>query len=46
LAEFALSCLSLAFIYVSFLALDAAFERLGASPMARLGAIVLLAGLH
>jgi hypothetical protein len=46
LAEFALSCLSLAFIYVSFLALDAAFERLGAPPMARLGTIVLLAGLH
>jgi len=43
LAEFALSCLSLAFIYVSFLALDAAFERLGAAPIARLGAIVLLA---
>jgi hypothetical protein len=43
LAEFALSCLSLAFIYVSFLALDAGFERLGVAPIARLGAIVLLA---
>jgi hypothetical protein len=34
LAEFALSCLSRAFIYASFLTLDAAFERLGASPLA------------
>ena len=33
-AEFALSCLSLAFIYISFLALDAAFERLGVAPLA------------
>src|SRR5271170_5012110 len=43
LAEFALSCFSLAFIYVSFLALNAAFERLGVTPIARLGAIILLA---
>jgi hypothetical protein len=43
LAEFALSCISLAFIYVSFLALDAGFRRLGVEPIARLGAIVLLA---
>jgi hypothetical protein len=43
LAEFALSCVSLAFIYVSFLALDAGFQRLGAEPIARLGAVVLLA---
>ena len=43
LAEFALSCLSLAFIYVSFLALDAGFKRLGVAPIAQLGAIVLLA---
>jgi hypothetical protein len=43
LAEFALSCVSLVFIYVSFLALDAGFQRLGAEPIARLGAVVLLA---
>jgi hypothetical protein len=43
LAEFALSCLSVAFIYVSFLALDAGFKWLGVAPMARLGALVLLA---
>ena len=42
-AEFALSCLSLAFIYVGILALDAGFERLRVAPIARLGAIVLLA---
>jgi hypothetical protein len=42
-AEFALSCLSLAFIYISFLALDAAFERLGVAPLARIGAIAILA---
>jgi hypothetical protein len=42
-AELALSCLSLAFIYISFLALDAAFERLGVAPLARIGAIVILA---
>lgn len=42
-AEFALSCVSLAFVYVSFLALSAAFETLGAAPIARFGAIVLLA---
>jgi len=43
IAEFALSCLSLAFIYISFLALNAAFERLNVAPVARLGAIVVLA---
>jgi hypothetical protein len=43
LAEFALSCLSVAFIYVSFLALDAGFKWLGVAPIARLGALVLLA---
>jgi hypothetical protein len=42
-AEFVLACLSLAFIYVSFLALGAAFERLGTAPIARIGAIALLA---
>lgn len=42
-AEFVLSCISLAFIYISFLALDAAFETLGAAPIARLAALVLLA---
>jgi len=43
IAEFTLSCLSLAFIYISFLALDAAFETLGVAPTARFGAIVVLA---
>jgi hypothetical protein len=43
IAEFALSCLSLAFIYIGFQALNAAFERLGAAPIARFGAIVVLA---
>lgn len=42
-AEFALACLALTFIYVSFLALNAAFERLGAEPIARIGAIAILA---
>jgi hypothetical protein len=42
-AEFVLSCLSLAFIYISFLALDVAFQRLGVAPLARIGAIVILA---
>lgn len=42
-AEFALSCLSLVFIYISFLALNAAFERLNVAPAARFGAIVVLA---
>jgi hypothetical protein len=41
-AEFALACISLAFIYVTILALDAAFERLGVAPLARFGAIALL----
>jgi hypothetical protein len=41
-AEFVLACFSLAFIYVTILALDAAFERLGAAPLARFGAIALL----
>ena len=44
-AEFVLACLSLTFIYVSFLALDAAFERLGTAPIARIGAIAGLAQL-
>jgi hypothetical protein len=43
IAEFTLSCLSLAFIYISFLALDAAFARLNVAPVARFGAIVVLA---
>jgi hypothetical protein len=43
IAEFALSCLSLAFIYIGFLALDAAFERLNVAPIPRIGAIVVLA---
>jgi hypothetical protein len=43
IAEFALSCVSLAFIYVSFLCLDAAFERLGVIPIARIAAIAFLA---
>jgi len=43
IAEFTLSCLSLAFIYISILALDAAFERLAVAPMARFVAIVALA---
>jgi hypothetical protein len=43
IAEFTLSCLSLVFIYTSFLALDAAFERLDVAPIARFGAIVILA---
>lgn len=42
-AEFTLSCLSLAFIYVSFLALNVAFERLDVASAARFGAIVVLA---
>jgi hypothetical protein len=42
-SEFALACLSLTFIYVSFLALNAAFERLGTTPIARISAIALLA---
>jgi hypothetical protein len=42
-AEFILACLSLAFIFVSLLALDRAFEILGAAPAARMGAIALLA---
>ncbi len=42
-AEFALSFISLAFIYASFLALDAAFATLGVAPIARIGAIGLLA---
>ena len=42
-AEFTLACLSLTLIYVSFLTLDAAFERLEAAPIARFGAIALLA---
>ena len=41
-AEFALACISLAFVYVSILALNAAFERLGMAPIARFGAIALL----
>jgi hypothetical protein len=41
-AEFLLACISLAFITVTILALDAAFERLGAAPLARFGAIALL----
>jgi hypothetical protein len=43
IAEFALSCLSLAFTYTSFLALSAAFERLGVASIARFGAIAMLA---
>jgi hypothetical protein len=42
-AEFILSCLSLAFVYISFLALDAAFRRLGVAPIARIAAIAILA---
>jgi hypothetical protein len=42
-AEFTLSCLSLAFVYISFLALDAAFRRLGVAPIARIAAIAVLA---
>ena len=34
-----LACISLAFITVTILALDAAFERLGVAPLARFGAI-------
>jgi hypothetical protein len=41
-AEFTLACISLAFVYVTILALNAAFERLGVPPLARLGAIALL----
>jgi hypothetical protein len=41
-AEFTLACISLALIYVTILALNAAFERLGVAPLARLGAIALL----
>ena len=41
-AEFLLACISLAFVYVTILALDAAFERLGVAPLARLGAIALI----
>src|SRR5271163_3307166 len=41
-AEFLLACISLAFITVTILALDAAFERLGVAPLARFGAIALL----
>ena len=41
-AEFALACISLAFVYVSILALNAAFERLGMTPLARFGAVALL----
>jgi hypothetical protein len=41
-AEFALACISLAFVYVTILALDAAFERLGVAAIARFGAIALL----
>jgi hypothetical protein len=43
IAELTLSCLSLAFIYTSFLALDAAFARLNIAQAARLGAIAVLA---
>ena len=42
-AEFALSCISLSLVYLSFLALNAAFETLAVAPIARFGAIVLLA---
>jgi hypothetical protein len=42
-AEFALACISLTFIYVSFLASDAAFKRLGIAPIARIGALAVLA---
>jgi hypothetical protein len=42
-AEFVLACLSLSFIYVSFLASNAAFKRLGMAPIARVGALALLA---
>lgn len=41
-AEILLACISLAFVYVTILALDAAFERLGVAPLARLGAIALI----
>ncbi len=43
MAEFALSCVSLAFVYISFLALDAAFRRLGVAPIARIAAVAMLA---
>jgi hypothetical protein len=42
-AEFVLACLSLAFIYVSFLATNGAFKRLGTAPIARIGALAVLA---
>jgi hypothetical protein len=42
-AEFVLACLSLTFIYVSFLASNAAFKRLGLAPIARIGALAVLA---
>ena len=42
-AEFALACISLGFVCLTILALNAAFERLGAAPVARFGAIALFA---
>ena len=42
-AEFVLACISLTFIYVSFLASNAAFKRLGIAPIARIGALAALA---
>jgi hypothetical protein len=42
-AEFALACLSIACIYVSFLALSAAFRNLGVAPIARMAALGALA---
>ncbi len=41
-AEFVLTCLSLTFVYASFLALDVSFERLGLAPIARIGALAVL----
>ena len=41
-AESLLACISLAFITVTILSLDAAFKRLGVAPLARFGAIGLL----
>ncbi len=42
-AEFALACLSLTFVYISFLASNAAFKRLEIAPIARIGALAALA---
>ena len=42
-AEFVLACISLTFIYVSFLASNAAFKSLGIAPIARIGALAALA---